>query len=156
MRLERLLGCTLCFPILLLPPLQIQLRAHRSLVAIVFSPPNLFFNLQGNKWSQLCVNISSQRLFLFITLWHAYSTIIQVLRHNICPDPLIIDLVSAPFRMFTDCSCAIALVVAFWSLFRGQGESTESALERLSGCEHESVGTPFVLCDAVKGKEAKR
>jgi hypothetical protein len=80
---------------------------------------------------------------------------VQVLRHNICPDPLIIDLVSAPFRMFTDCTCAIAFVVAFWSLFRGQSESTDSTLEGRSGCEHGRVGTPFVLCDAGEGRKAK-
>ena len=56
----------LCLPILLLPPLQIQLRAHRSLVTIVLIPPNLLLNLQGDKCPQLRIDVSRQRLFISI------------------------------------------------------------------------------------------
>jgi len=98
------------------------------------------------------ISLARSHPFPYFPIWHAYRALVQILRDNIRSNPLIINPVSTPLRMFTDCPRAIALVVTLWALFRGQGEAAKSALKGRSGREHWNVGSSLFLFGTAEGR----
>ena len=64
-------------------------------------------------------------------------------RTYICPHLTVIDLVSSPFRMFSEGAGPVAFVVIVRTLLGGEGEASNRALEDGSGlhrCVYRWIG----------------